>query len=58
MNLYNLTVKGIATERYSVEAKSEDEARAKFEEGNISAAYSTEVYDCEIERVDLEEEDV
>lgn len=50
-----IEAQGEAREIYSVEAENEDEAREKFESGQIQRAYLTEVSSSEL--VSIEEDD-
>lgn len=54
MTTWSIKARGEAIEHYSVEADTEEEARAKFERGDVDAAWYTEVSGSEIERIDEE----
>jgi len=56
MPVYAIEAEGDATERYSVEAASEAEAREKFERGEVEPAWSTEVSGSEIVKIEKEED--
>jgi hypothetical protein len=49
---YEIEVRGVATEHYSCEAESEEEARDMFESGKITKAHMTEVSEAEIVRIE------
>jgi hypothetical protein len=53
---FKLEVEGVSTEYYSVEAESEEEARAIFYDGRSGPADYTEVNQAEVIYVEKEEQ--
>ena len=52
-NQYVISVRGEAREQYIIEAASEEEARAKFEVGDLPRPSITEIYDAELVSIDI-----